>query len=490
MFGGSSAIYEAPAVPIAYEHCLRILHEMDADLDEFITEMDVLSFVTKHGLPFQDAEVHSMFVEANSSGNGLMDVEQLGKAVSYKFPHRRHNDDWVRLFNLSPRPEAGQRLTALVPPPLEQEPVRANFEQEPSILTFSPLTKAGASASRGGGFGFTASSLYSADSAAFSAGGRSTTPFNTAPRPLYAGARLGTDAERDHEKEVNRYMLAEAHLRAPAAPASLPLGRDAQSFAFHQEGPPPRMGFEAQAAFSRSVEEAHRTSAGVGWKHGILPEELKMRQEMQPRPLYYGMHDKDFFYTPCACNDWIPLRTDGEVTRVTGEKATAALRLMITEGSFTANASANSRMHKGQLYPADVSAKPFNTTFQKASNRDRDLKRLAAQDRLEIADGTVYPPLNDFMNGKPTAYKFRPENPDPDRVPPGAPPFITSSLGRAWPKINNVGEGVGPSVIAAANPPHTCPSLRVQLTENIHHAARSTRSGLTSDAYSYPPTMV
>jgi len=28
------------------------------------------------------------------------------------------------------------------------------------------------------------------------------------------------------------------------------------------------------------------------------------------------------------------------------------------------------------------------------------------------------------------------------------------------------------------------------MTENIHHAARSARSGMVSDAYSYPPTMV
>ena len=187
--------YDMGPVPIAYEHVLRLLHEMDADLDEFITEADVSRFVTEHGLPFTDAEVRSMFAEANSSANGLMDVEQLGKAVSYKFPHRRHNDDWVRLFSLAPRPRmGGTRLTALVAPPLEQEPVRANFEQEPAILTFSPLTKA--SATRTGGLGLhTCSSLGSAASTARSRGTsrQATAPFNTAPRPLYDGARLGSE---------------------------------------------------------------------------------------------------------------------------------------------------------------------------------------------------------------------------------------------------------------------------------------------------------
>lgn len=141
------------------------------------------------------------------------------------------------------------------------------------------------------------------------------------------------------------------------------------------------------------------------------------------------------------------------------------------------------------LYPPGPTGRPFITVFERPTKTDRELKRTAAKDRLEIADGTDYPPPIAYMNGKPTAYEFRDPNPNADKVPKGSPPFITSSLGRAWPKIVNVGEGVGPSVIAAANPPHTCAALRVQLTENQHPAARSMRSGLVSDAYSYPPTM-
>jgi|LauGreDrversion4_1035100.scaffolds.fasta_scaffold68741_1 hypothetical protein len=492
LFGEHAAV----AAPIAYEHCLRLLHEMDTDLDEFITEIDVSNYVRKHRLPFSDAEVRSMFLEANSSANGMMDVEQLGKAVSYKFPHRKHNDDWVRLFELAPRRgpvlarEPVKRLTALVAPPLEQEPVRANFEQQGAIMTFSPLITGGGSGLGHTGHSFTAGSAYSAGASTLASRASAMT-FSAAPRPLYAGARLGSDFEREHEKTLNRYLTAEAEERPPPEPAPLPSVLGSQSFAFHTDSNPPRCGFAAQGAFARSVEEAQRTSDDVGYKTRLTAEELRARHAAAPKPLYYGLHERDYYYTPCSHRDHIPMRVDGAVTRVTGEKATPALRLMITEGSFTAFASANERAHKHQLYPADATSKPFvtvGTTYMR--NRDREIKLEAAQGRLQIADGTEYPPPIAFMNGKPMAYKFRAEQPDPERVPPGAPPFITSTLGRFWPKINQIGEGLGPSVIAAANPPHTCPGLRVQMTENIHHAARSARSGMVSDAYSYPPTMV
>ena len=168
-----------------------------------------------------------MFLEANSSANGMMDVEQLGKAVSYKFPHREHNDDWVRLFELAPRRgpvlarEPVKRLTALVAPPLEQEPVRANFEQQGAIMTFSPLITGGGSGLGHTGHSFTAGSAYSAGASTLASRASAMT-FNAAPRPLHPGARLGSDFEREHEKTLNRYLTAEAEERPPPEPAPLP----------------------------------------------------------------------------------------------------------------------------------------------------------------------------------------------------------------------------------------------------------------------------
>ena len=80
-----------------------------------------------------------MFAEANSTDTGLVDASQLAKAVGGQFPHRSHNDDWFRLFELALDPQAG-RLSALPSSPPLQQPIRAIFEQEREMLTFSPRT--------------------------------------------------------------------------------------------------------------------------------------------------------------------------------------------------------------------------------------------------------------------------------------------------------------------------------------------------------------
>ena len=135
---------------VAPEYVTRLLHLIDTDNDEFITKNDLVNFVKKHDLRFDPELLESMFAEANTSADGLMDAEQLGKAVSHKFPYRKHNENWLLLFERAPWPEGTSRITALSPRAVEQEPIRANFEQEPEILTFWPLTNDhGAGASPG-----------------------------------------------------------------------------------------------------------------------------------------------------------------------------------------------------------------------------------------------------------------------------------------------------------------------------------------------------
>ena len=98
-----------------------------------------------------------------------------------------------------------------------------------------------------------------------------------------------------------------------------------------------------------------------------------------------------------------------------------------------------------------------------------------ALDRLEAASGTVYPPPIAYLNGKPEPHEFRLPL-DPKRQPLGeeTPALITSTLGRHWP----VREGMPVSVLRAANPPLSCPAMRLGMTENDHPAARSTRTDL------------
>lgn len=56
-------------------------------------------------MPYDDLKLKLMFEEANYSRDGLMDVEQLAKAVSFRFPHRKHNDDWCATFDRACPPQ-------------------------------------------------------------------------------------------------------------------------------------------------------------------------------------------------------------------------------------------------------------------------------------------------------------------------------------------------------------------------------------------------
>ena len=85
----------------------------------FFTYEDLVAFVQKHRLPYTEEVLFSMFSEANSTSDGMMDMDQLQKASNFKFQNRRHNHDWVGLFQLAPR-EPGTRVTALSPRLLEQ----------------------------------------------------------------------------------------------------------------------------------------------------------------------------------------------------------------------------------------------------------------------------------------------------------------------------------------------------------------------------------
>jgi len=481
---GYSAV--APAsptqAPVAPEHVKRLLGQMSPD-GAFFTYEDLVAFVQKHRLPYTEEVLFSMFSEANSTSDGMMDMDQLQKASNFKFQNRRHNHDWVGLFQLAPR-EPGTRVTALSPRLLEQEPIRANFEQEPQILTFQPLTNTQRAPGTGATFNMTASA------ASYSSGAMrtlsSSAVFNTAhslPPKIHHAPNVAAD--RFEEEKINRRLRPEGHTRAPPTPAS-PRSRThpgVQVATFEQQstgGPAMRCGFDAVAAFDLSTEQLKRVSDGVGWKTKGAAAMRAAERAASPPMLLHGLHEKDFLYVPGGNADHIPLRTDGVVSRVTGEPATAPLRLLVCENSR--HSLANSKRHNDSEFPARADGsegEPFVSVFAKASIADRALKVQAAADRLEIAAGTEFPPPIAFMNGKPSAYKFRPEK--PDRVKQAAatkldppPKFVTETLGRHWP----VREGLPPSSIAQANPPMTCVPTRLIMTENDHPAARSTRTDM------------
>ena len=502
--------------PVAPEHVKRLLLEMSLE-GEFITEADLMAFVAKHGLPFPEELLASMFAEANSKENGLMDAEQLGKAVSYKFPYRRHNDDWARLFELAPRPGGPlERITALSPRPLEQEPIRANFEQEPNIMTFYPITNAGRDSPGLGGtlqqqsasgssplFMQDGAMMHPPDSrlsqASFSTAPRtlsSSAVFNTAHSlPTRAGQLPDTFNEREEEDKINRRMRpASWYTKQPASSPGVTStgahfgGGPSSSFddgatqvqSFEQapssaESSAWHCGFDACAAFDRSVEELNRTSAGVGWKSKSALEAQRAYHAGPPPPLLHGLHPQDWLYVPGGPADHISLRVDGSVTRVTGEAATTSLRLLICE-NYSQHSLANSRKHALGEDPASFSHAPFQSRFAKKDLAPIHLKRAAATDRLDAAVGTEFPPAIKYLNGKPTAHEFRPPKPDPDKQPLGemTPKFITDTLGVHWPKS----EGKPASALLQANPPLSCPPLRLALTENEQPAARTTRTNV------------
>ena len=199
---------------------------------------------------------------------------------------------------------------------------------------------------------------------------------------------------------------------------------------------------------------------------------------------------------------------------MTGVPATTSLRMLLTENSQ--HGLYNSKKHalgEGLTPPNGV---PFVSAFPKSIRGNLALKQLASTDRLEDAKGIEYPPPIAYLNGKPSAYEFRQDKPDPAKQPPGAPPFHTSTLGcalharpsrpsalrlapaalaptranarmrshpprraarawllhrRHWP----VREGKPTSALFAANPPSTCVPTRLMHTENLHPAARTSR---------------
>jgi hypothetical protein len=481
---------------VAPEHVLRLHRAMSND--EFMTDADLLHFVAKHGLPFSEELLLSMFAEANASGDGLMDAEQLGKAVSSKFPYRQHNEDWQHLFDLAPRPEgyaAPARITALSPRALEQEPIRANFEQEPDILTFRPVTNTdasrvlltgsqyGAGSPRGAGC-MTASQLSCASFSTQPATFSSSAIFNTAhslPARKGATEAAHSGVERAEEEEINRRVRPDSWY--PTTPASQPPsaadvlqrppGVEVASFDTPGRGgeAPLRFGFEACSAFDRSVETLSRTSAGAGWR--TRGSEWMASQTRVPtqQPLLYGLHPRDFAYVPGGKADHIPLRVDGSVCRETGVPAPPPLRLLQCENSR--HGLANSRAHNSAEHPARADGsqgEPFVSVFAKPSNLP--LKVQAAKDRYEVTSGTEDAPAICYLNGKPDPHEFRPSKPDPAKLPPGQPRFRISDLGRHWP----VREGMPASLLRQANPPYTCAPLRLALTENDHPGARSNRT--------------
>ena len=456
---------QAGVAPVAPEHVNRLLVAMSPE-GVFFSLEDLIAFVGKHALPFTEDLLHHMFTEANSSADGLMDVEQLGKATSFKFHNRQYNAEWARLCDLAPR-AAGSRVTALSPRALEQEPIRANFEQEPQILTFSPLIN-----ERPGGLGATREFNMTASAASYSSAPRTFSSqgvFNTAHSlPPAAGGVPNLAAERAEEDKINRRMRPDGHMRAPApAPAPPPAGVQVASFDTSGGGPPMRCGFDTCAAFDRSVEALQRVSDGVGWRIKGKTAVAAADAAAMPPPLLNGLHERDWLYLPGGKADHIPMRIDGQVGRETGVPATTSLRLLACENSR--HGLANSRRHHQAEYPARAGGgegEPFRTVFPQASIFDRELKKSAAVDRIDAARGIEYPRPIKFLNGKPSAYDFRPQNLEEDRH---LPKFITETLGRHWP----VREGMPVSALRQANPPLSCDPLRVALTENLHPASRA-----------------
>jgi hypothetical protein len=111
---------------------------IDSDLDELFTVEHLCAFAERCSLPFSRALLESMFEEANVTHDGQMNEDQLGKAVGGRFPYRRHNEDWIRLLEMAPRDPSTRRITALPTPLPECEEIKATFQKEREILTFTP----------------------------------------------------------------------------------------------------------------------------------------------------------------------------------------------------------------------------------------------------------------------------------------------------------------------------------------------------------------
>ena len=378
---------QAGVAPVAPEHVNRLLVAMSPE-GVFFSLEDLIAFVGKHALPFTEDLLHHMFTEANSSADGLMDVEQLGKATSFKFHNRQYNAEWARLCDLAPR-AAGSRVTALSPRALEQEPIRANFEQEPQILTFSPLIN-----ERPGGLGATREFNMTASAASYSSAPRTFSSqgvFNTAHSlPPAAGGVPNLAAERAEEDKINRRMRPDGHMRAPApAPAPPPAGVQVASFDTSGGGPPMRCGFDTCAAFDRSVEALQRVSDGVGWRIKGKTAVAAADAAAMPPPLLNGLHERDWLYLPGGKADHIPMRIDGQVSiaaRIAprrpsrrlcaGASADSACSLRVTLSALP------SLLRRSGVRPASQRRRRYACLLVRT--RDTDLPILAATTRRNI----------------------------------------------------------------------------------------------------------
>ena len=445
--------------PVAPEQVHRLLHMIDTDGDEIIRLPDLVAFVGKAGLSgFTADKLEAMFGEANSSGDGLMDEEQLGKAVSGRFQHRRHNEAWYRLCEQTLAPAASGRITTLSPVQLVNEPILANFEQERGILTFSPRTNSAKLAgprtsSRGGGsdqqqpptgsyMGFgveasaTASGLYSQSAAStlsFSGTAR------RAPPPVHVLA-----ADRAQEDAINRHLWPEgvrisggggaggsgaggsaaggtATVATPGSPNPMlapgAVGdAGAEVAALGAETTQVmRFGFGATSAMDLSLEKQKRESDGVGWRTRLSPRyAAEKKGARQSADVYYGLHAKDWRLVPSP-SDSIPLRVDGSVTR-TDTRFAAPSRLQACENS--SHGLANSR---AQAAAREATGKPLAGEFVShfAKSLNQSLRCKAASDRLAADDYVAVPALS-YLNGKPEPHSFRSPS-DPAKMPPPLP---------------------------------------------------------------------
>ena len=265
---GVASLGASPSPPpaIAPEHVKRLLHEMDTDLDELVRLDDLRAFVAKHKLPFGDVELRAMFDEATYARDGMLDEEQLGKAVSGKFPHRQQNDAWRRLFELTPRPMSMRRLTELPSEQPQQQPIRASYEQEPNIMTFAPQQASSrASLSRS----HRSNSPSFSDTQRLSAGAAATRPPDSPPT-LHPFAHTAGAGERAEEDALNRLLRATT---APSAPSEG--GAPAPAAA---APPPVRCGFDAQRTFGEAERKRQDASDNHGWRQRLEPVAKKERE--------------------------------------------------------------------------------------------------------------------------------------------------------------------------------------------------------------------
>ncbi|KAL1508691.1 hypothetical protein AB1Y20_004786 [Prymnesium parvum] len=419
----------SPVGTISTEHVTRLLNEMDVDLDNLISVSDVLRYISVHNLPtFSEELVEEMFAEANATQDGLIDVEQLGKAVGGQFPHRKYTEDWLRLFELAIGERGLTRLTGLPPSPVVKETIRTNYEQAEELCTFAPHTNFDRSKS------CTASGLRQQLTHTFS---------------NLAGMLTGDDATEDleHESEFPRRPAA-TDLNA-AVNQHMPRASDGASKTV-------KCTFGAQAAFQLGTQLAKDSSNDFGWRSCLTVEKPRQRKGSE---LYYGLHEREWQHTPS--NAHLSLRVDGEATR-TGSGLYPA-RLMQTENSLIG--SYNSRAHREHTNISAPKGQPdFVATFSQrfVKRHSEELKMSAARERYGVLMQVEGPKSEmDLANGQPYKQSFRPPF-DPSKAVT-TKPYVSGSLGYHWPKK----EGRAFDTLYTIGVPS-----RLALTENQHPASR------------------